>query len=169
MESLESEPIFDREKSSLREAYLLVDAHTPFELQEKYTEEDQRLIKEHEWDYNNPELIINKIKIILEAADDTFLTDAEKEWKDEILWFWYHHAISCAVWRYKDKEAAKAMTARARVLQGEDHPNQITKLFELLLEDRLEEAEVFVPTIPNEVERESAYELVEEYKNKQFI
>jgi len=113
-----------------------------------------------------PNLLINKAKEILEAVDPSSLTEDEKEWRDEILWFWHHHAVSCSIWRYKDKEEARAMASHARMFQSADHPNKITELFELLLNDNLEGAEVLIPTIPDEAERETGAWLVEEYKTK---
>ena len=110
--------------SPLKEAYALLGAHTPLELSQRYDARDQELMKAKAWDYNNPTLITNRIKEILEAADVTKLTDDEKEWRQNILWFWYHHAISCAVARYHDKEKVKEYAAKALEYQSEDHPNE---------------------------------------------
>ena len=96
----------DNTKSALHKAYALVGAVTPLELNEKYVEEDQRLFKSGEWDYKNPSLLTNQIKTILEKIDVNILNEGEKEWRDEILWFWNHHAISIAVWKYRDQAAA---------------------------------------------------------------
>ena len=119
---------FDIEKSPMKEGYVLLGARTPLELSNLYSEQDQELMKLGEWDYNNAELITNKVKNILEKIEPETLTEDEKIWRQEILWFWYHHAISCAVGRYKNKEAAQSYAAQALEIQPEDHPNKITRL-----------------------------------------
>ena len=105
--------IFVASKSPIKEAYLLLKVNSPFELSKKYTEEDQKIMHAKLWDYKNHELIINKIQIILETADSSNLSAEENYCKSNILWFWYHHAISSAIWRYSDKEKAKEFFLKA--------------------------------------------------------
>ncbi len=159
---------FDAEKSPLREAYLLLHAFTPLQLSNLYTAEDQKLMLSKEWDYNNPELITNKIKTTIESVDLSLLPERERVWAQEILWFWYHHAISCAIWRYKDKIAARAFAAKALEYQTSDHPNKITQLLFLLVHDRVDEAEEWAEGIEKEPERSSAISLVNEWKTNSF-
>ena len=154
---------FNFEKSPAKEAYLLLSAHTPLELSNKYSEEDQKLMLSGSWDYNNPVLVVNRIKDILEGINPQELTEEEREWMQEILWFWYHHAISCAIWKYKDKEKAKVYARKALELQPENHPNKITKLLSLLLEDKLEEARKWVEAIIEEPEKSTALSLIGEW------
>lgn len=154
---------FNFEKSPAKEAYMLLNARKPLELSNKYDEEDQKLMRSSSWDYNNPVLVVNKVKDILEGVNPQELTEDEREWMQEILWFWYHHAISCAIWRYKDKEKAKTYAKKALELQSEDHPNKITKLLSLLLEDKLEEARKWAETITEEPEKGTAMSLIEEW------
>ena len=61
-------------ESSLREAYDLVEATTPMELSNLYSDENQKLMKSGEWDYKNKALITNRIKEILENVDTTTLS-----------------------------------------------------------------------------------------------
>lgn len=155
---------FDFEKSPAKEAYLLLNAHTPLELSNLYTVEDQKLMSSpYSWDYNNAALIINKVKDILESLDREKLEGEEKEWIQEILWFWYHHAISCAMSRYNDKEKARFYAKKALGLQSENHPNKITKLLDLLLNDKLDEAGEWAKTIIEEPEKSTALELIEDW------
>ncbi len=77
METL-PEDDFEVEKSPLREAYMLLDASSPLELNKKYTEQDQLHYKAHTWDYENPSLVVNKVKDILETVDPAVLTDEER-------------------------------------------------------------------------------------------
>lgn len=157
------------ENSPLREAYRLLNARTPLELSNLYTAEDQKLMALHEWDYKNPELVVNKIKEILEATDANNLSPDEQDWRREILWFWYHHAISCAIWRYKDKNTAQSYTTMALKYQSENHPNKITKLFDFLVNDKLGEAEHWAGAIEEDPEKTTAAELLDEYKKGDFF
>lgn len=153
------------EKSPIREAYLLLDAKNPLELHTLYIEEDQRLMKSHEWDYKNESLIINRVKNIIEEVSPESLSEDERVWRSEILWSWYHHAISTAIALYKDIELATIFARKALQYQSEDHPNKITRLFLLLLENKLEEAEKWARTIDlDSVEVETAQDLIENYK-----
>lgn len=161
-------PDFDIEKSPIKEAYVLLDAKTPLELSNRYSAEDQKLMQSEAWDYENEELLINKVKNILESADVSQMTEEERDWRNEILWFWYHHAISCAIWRYKDKEAAQKYVAVALEHQGSSHPNKITRLLDLLIHDKLPEAEQWAEGIEDEVEKETAQYLLKKYREKDF-
>ncbi|HEY4490187.1 MAG TPA: hypothetical protein VJC12_02945 [Candidatus Paceibacterota bacterium] len=169
MEGSTGNEVFEIERSPLRAAYVLLAAKTPLGLSHRYSEEDQKLMKDGSWDYNNPNLVVNKVKEILEAVDSATLTEEEKEYWQEILWFWHHHAISCATWRYKDKEKAQFHAAKALEYQSENHPNTITKLLYLLINDKLEEAEEWASQIPIDLEKETADALVKEYKEKGFF
>ncbi len=157
------------EKSPMKEAYKLLGAQTPFELFDLYDKEDQRLMKAGLWDYDNPNLIVNKIKNIIESIDINELTEEENEWRQEILWFWYHHAISCAIWRYKDKDKAKIYSAKAFQYHLNDNQNQITKLLDFLVNGQVKEAEEWAEKIQDEVEQKTASDLIKEYKEKGFF
>lgn len=174
-------------KSALQEAYELVGAHTPLELDHLYIQEDQRLRKSGEWDYDNSELLTNKVKDILERVDSSQLTEEEAEWRQDILWFWYHHAISCAVWKKNDKEAAKFYAEKALEIKPVDERNQITQLLHFLVHDKMQEAQEWVEDIPDTFrrypdeepsednpelenpEKNTARELLEDYKQGKFF
>ena len=159
---------FEAEKSPLKEAYTLLHAKSPLELSNLYSAEDQRLMAASAWDYGNPTQLTNRIKIILESVDISSLTEEEKEWRSEILWFWYHHAISCAIWRYKDQRAAQEYSARALEIQPEGHPNQLTRLLYLLVRDKVTEAEAWTADITEEPEKSSAADVIGWYKSGEF-
>ena len=78
---------FNIEKSPIKEVYLLLNAHTPLELNNNYSAEDQKLMRSGSWDYNNSALVVNKVKDILEVVNPQELTEEEREWVQEILWF----------------------------------------------------------------------------------
>lgn len=157
------------EKSPLQQAYEMLGVSSMRELSRAYTEEDQRLMKTNEWDYKNPELLTNKIKDLLEQVNESDLSEEEKEWRGEILWFWYHHAISCAVARYRDQKEAQEFALKALEYQSEDHPNQITKLLKHLVFGELELAEQLAEKIEIDYEKETAKELIEDYKEGKFF
>lgn len=165
----EKEEELDILNSPMREAYILLGAKTPLELSNLYSAEDQKLMRARSWDYNNPKLVVNKIKEILESIDPQSLTEDEREWRQAILWFWNHHAISCAIWRYKDKEGAKMYAARALEYQPSGHPNKITKILGFLVNDRVQDAETWAKTITEEPEKGTAIFLIEDYKNGGFF
>ena len=168
---MEEVPSFNPESSPIKEAYRLLGATTPLELDEFYTREDQRLFTSGAWDYNDPTQLTNQVKAILESTSDSELSDDqynEPGWRNEILWFWYHHAISCAIWRYGDKQSAQKYSEQALVYQSEDHPNQITKLLCFLTNDQLDESENWTTNITDEVEKQTAEKLIDEYKKGQF-
>ncbi len=162
------EVFFDIEKSQVKEAYILLDAKNPLELSRRYTEEDQKIARTGSWDYTDQNLITNQVKTILESIDLETIPEEEREWIQEILWFWYHHAISHAI-IIKDKVAAQMFAKKALEYQGPDHPNQITQLLSFLVNDQVVEAERWVKTIPNEPEKSTAQHLLEIFKEQGFF
>ncbi len=162
--------IFDFNNSPIKEAYLLLNVKNPRDLDTAYRNEDQKLMLANTWDYENTNLVINKIKKILENISfEKELTGEEKYWRENILWSWYHHAISCAIWRYKDKKAAQRYSTEALKHKAKDHPNKITELLYFLVHDQLEEAENWAKTITTEPEKTTAAHFLHLYKtNKLF-
>lgn len=161
------------EKSPIKEVYSLlkIDKNTDtskdyWYFSNPYAEEDQKLMKSGSWDYNNQDLVTNKVKNILEKVDESSLSEQERKNRDEILWFWYHHAISCAIYRYHDLEKARFYAEEALKYQSrsENHPNQITKLLDLLLHDKLEEAEQLAQNVDPD-EEDAAATQIRNYKN----
>jgi hypothetical protein len=161
-QSLENQEIFGVEKSPMREAYHLLGAKTPLELSQLYTAQDQLLFIPKTWDYDNPDQIPNQIKNILESVDENELTEDEKEWRNEILWFWYHHAVSCANWK-QDKDKMKEFSAKALEYQ-DNNPNILTRTMFLLAHDKIEEAEEWVNSKEGDLDHENAIEMIKQYK-----
>ena len=95
-EELKQPTEFDPKVSLLIEAYELLGAISPFDLHKKYVEDDQIYFKNGKQDYNNPDLLFNKAKVLIESVGLENLKEKEEMWSREILWFWYHHAISSA-------------------------------------------------------------------------
>lgn len=115
------------------------------------------------WDYDNPQQIHNKIKVELEEIDLATLSESERDWCREILWFWHHHAISCAYWK-QDRDAACFHSAKALGYQEPGHPNKITKLLFFLIRDEIAQARLWAETIDDEVESLTAQNLLAWYE-----
>ncbi|MFH1401416.1 MAG: hypothetical protein ABIG40_00355 [Parcubacteria group bacterium] len=137
-------------------------------LQGVFTERDQEALKGRYWDYDDPQFICRQVVELIEQIPPKELTKKEKFWFNEILWWWHHHAISCAVYYKKDKKRAKEEADIALSLQSLDHPNKITKLLYLLVNDKLQEAEVHTKTIIDEVEKDTARDTIEDYKSSEW-
>ena len=160
-------------KSSLQDAYELLGVDNAFDLHRRYCEEDQKLMKSNQWDYDNQELVINKLKNVLEQVDVSKLSEEELEWHQEILWFWYHHAVSCAIWKKQDKMASQEYAAKALEHQLISQPdpekrNQITTLLSLLVNDKYEEAKQWAAQISIDYEKETAKDIIEEWPTVKF-
>jgi len=160
------------EHDSLKKAYALLQASSPSELASKFIKEDQRLLKEQTWDYKNSELVLNKVKELVEdVIEKGFATD-DKESIDElrdILWFWYHHATGYAIWEYKDKAKAQEFSAKALKYQTTDNPNQITRLLYLLVRDEGVKATAWLKTIVNDPDKTASLGIMKEYLAGNFF
>ena len=164
--------------SLVDEAFTLLGVENFFALSRAYTREDQKLMKSGEWDANDPDLITNKVKTILDQIDPHNLDEADREWYSEILWFWYHHAVSYAIWRVKDRKLSQAYADKALALQVECQPpehgqqNWLTKLLWLLVHDKVTEAKQWMAEMPADadgVERTNGFDLISEYERGEFF
>ena len=144
------------------ELFALTGAASFLGVHRRYMVDDQMLMQSGGWDYDNPKLLINRIRSLLEQIVPDNLSAREKIWYYETLWIWHHHAISCAFGK-RDRAAAKRHAARALELQRGDHPNKITRLLWLLAHEQIEEANMWVAAIEDPVEKETGQYLVCEY------
>ncbi len=161
---------FDRNKSILRDLYASYSANDPGELIEVYTKIDQELMRSGQWDYNDASQATNIIKSAIEKVGLDAIPDRkEQEWLQDILWFWYHHATSCALDRYGDKSKAQEFSKKALELHLPTNPNKITKLLYLLTHDELDEAKKWIQGIDSETERSSAIADIETYIKGTFF
>jgi hypothetical protein len=162
--SPEAKEDFDIQKSPIREAYILLGARSPLELSTLYDSADQELWKSDTWDCDNEILVVNQIRKIIESCDVLSLAEDEREWRNEILWFWYHHATSYAIWKLKDKKRAISFVSKALEYQSEDHPNKITRLLSLLLDGKIEEANKLAEGITEEPEMSTSSKVIGDYE-----
>lgn len=128
---------------------------------------DQHLMRESEWDYNKPECGNNKLVRELEKLDRTGMTLEENYWVNQIIWFWYHHAISCALFKYFDRSAAQAFAIRALEHQERlpDHPNRITRLLYYLVFGQHDKAQQWVQSFSlDDAEADTAEGLLLDYQ-----
>ena len=134
-----------------------------------FSKEDQRLMKSGEWDPQNPELVLNKMKAEIEALDDSSLSEQELSDKDNALWLWYHHGSQFAYAKYHDTETAiayidKALEYREKI--GLD--NQITPLLKMLYTGNLVEARTFAESLPKKVLEKNTEGIEEEVDNVEY-
>jgi hypothetical protein len=162
---------FDKNKSSLRDIYTKYNVNDPGELQELFTKHDQTLMNTQSWDYHNTELLVNTIKKDIEGVGISTITDnKEQRWIREILWLWYHHAISCALYRYADKNTARVYAKKAVEIQPLSHANKITKLLYLLVHDKYSEAKAYInESSISDVEMETTRYLIKSYEDGSFF
>ncbi len=159
--SFEREP-FDIKISPLYEVYLRLGAQSPLELSRNYTKLEQPLFIDGRWDYDDNAQEHNKIKVALESIGTAGLSDEEIEWRNEILWFWYHHAISVAC-RKGDKEKQRQFSTKALEYQS-NNPNILTRTMYLLVHDKIDEAQIWVDAHASDADHETAEELLKHYK-----
>lgn len=155
------------EKTSrlVNEAFVLLGVQNFLDLSNAYSREDQVLMKNGEWDAYNPSLITNQVKAILEQIDPNDLRESDRMWYSEILWFWYHHAVSCE----RNRVQAQAYATKALELQSDDHPNQITKLLWFLTHDKVSRAKEWAAKIPiDSIEHQTALDTIREYEERKF-
>ena len=137
---------------------------TVVELVQLADDDDQQLMHSREWDYKVDSLNTRIVDDLKRVPRKELVGD--EMWQvEQVIWFWYHHATSCAIYRHNDRKQAlyfvkKALRYQARIPA---HPNKVTHLLYLLLKGRLSEAKALVPTM-NEDEVETGRELVEEWK-----
>jgi len=158
-----------KKDNAFGELYSLFNVKNPDDLYDLYFEEDQKLMNSYSWDYENNDLIVNRIKNIIETTEENKLTKKEKDTKELILWFWYHHATSCALFQKKDKEKAKLYSTKALEHVNNDNPNKITKLLYFLANDDLTEASKWADDIENSTEKQTALNLIKEYKSLNLV
>ena len=133
-------------------------------LEQKCRDSDQRRMRSLKWDYTKDSLD-TRIVFDLVQVPQTELTPDENWRVNQMIWLWYHHAVSCAISRHKDRKKAlefvnKALEYQARI---KDHPNKITPLFKLLLLGKLDEAKNFAKE-PDFADRDLAKDLIEDWE-----
>lgn len=161
--------LFSVYSSPLKEAYILLGANNPLELSKKYLKEDQKIVTSKVADYHDKKFITNKVKNILEKVNARILQKDERYERRLILWLWYHHAISYAVWGYKDKRRAQKYSSLALKYQPKNHQNHITRLLYLLIRDRFSKAKEWIKTINDKQEKITALSLLKFYNGGGFF
>ena len=155
----------------VQEAFSILGVTNFFDLSRAYTREDQKLFVPgmKDWNPRNPDLLINRIKSIMEKIDPNELDEEDAMWRTEILWFWYHHGISWAIWKDKDKVIAQVYADEALVLQGKNPTNRITKLLWFLVHDKLTEGRKWLEEKPDDPDHQTGLELIHEFEEGLFF
>lgn len=139
-----------------------------YELNKLNLKHDQKAIKEGFFNEKDPNLLNNRIKEKLLKLNLRELEKQEKELVQSILWLWYHHATTIAIWKDKDLSKAKKLCKKAMKYLYPNHPNKITPMIEMLLHGKIEEAKKWNKEEVNEAEKEYANHLLSEYKKGTF-
>ena len=155
-------------KSPIRKAYILLEAYNTSELANRYLKQDQKIITSRITDYHDRKLVTSKIRKILENVDARILSKDERYERRLILWLWYHHAISYAVWGYKDRRRAQKYSSLSLKYQPKKHPNKITRLLYLLVRDRYSDARKWTAAIRGS-QKTTAVGLLKFYKKGGFF
>lgn len=156
---------------ALNKAYSLLNVASTADLANRFVELDQRTMKNKTWDYQNPELLLNKVKKLVEASlsRNLFVSEYERDDLRDLLWLWYHHATGQAIWKYKDKETAIKFSAKACEYQIAENPNKISKLLYLLVRSKRKAAEDWLTKIIDEPDKAAAQEIMQEYLSNPFF
>lgn len=139
-----------------------------YELDKLHLKHDQKAIKGGFFNENDADLLNNKIKKRLLELDLEELEKQEKQIVQSTLWLWYHHATTVAIWRDGDLKKARKHCRRAMEYLYPEHPNRITPMIQMLLHGKIEEARKWNEEEVNEVEKEYAVHLLNEYEKGTF-
>ncbi len=92
--------------------------------------------------------------------------DDDRVWLNEIIWFWYHHAISYAI-RINNRVLAQAYAEKALLFQDYHQPtNRITKLLWFLTRDRVGDAAEWIEIDPEHSDYQTGIDLLDEYRSR---
>ncbi|MEK7099428.1 MAG: hypothetical protein AAB916_02830 [Patescibacteria group bacterium] len=148
-----------------QEAFDLFGVNSFRALHDAYMQKDQDKFLFNTWCYDDPTDILVQTREALEAIDPGVLDEDDRMWWYEIIWFWYHHAISASI-RKLDKARARYFACMALAYQDPNHPNRITRLLWHLVYDRLAEARRFVYECQRlGPDHETEVELLEDYES----
>lgn len=149
--------------SRLQEVYALLGGIvSPSEMYKKFLALDQELFTSGGLDSGDENLLLNKIKNILENISPLVLSDEELESRNWCLWLWYHHAAGLAAQK-GETENAKAFILKALEYKPKSNHNQITMLLYLLLNGYIDKAKALVRNV-DEGERGAASELLQDFQ-----
>lgn len=129
-------------------------------------------MKQGGWDYQDPKLKINAVKGKVEEAINAGMRFESKEEQNDlqdILWFWYHHATSQAIWHYKDQAKAREFSQKALRYQIDENPNRITRLLYLLVQGEEQEAESWLQSITKDPDKSAAEQIMSAYRIDGFF
>jgi len=136
-------------------------------LHDKYCEFDRAAFRNGKWNPENQSFICTKIKNLLLEVNVEELTDKDKGWILEILWFWHHHAISASLWRGLLQQA-RDYSFTALAFQAGKHDNQVTLALHLLIHNRFQDVAFLLEQVPECTigdKRKSIMELLAEFQN----
>lgn len=139
-----------------------------YELAELYRQRDQENILNQIYDITNDSLVHNAIKNALLSIGLSDLPDDEQKMVKDILWLWFHHAATIALWQQHDLLLARTYCDTALLYLYPEHPNRITPMLGMLLHGDIDGAKKWAREEVGEIEREYADYLLAEYEKGTF-
>ena len=139
-----------------------------YELAQLHLKHDQESVQQEVYDLEDLSFTQNKIKEALLKIDIAMLETREQRVVKSILWLWYHHATTIAVWQKNDIQLAIHYCDLALSYLYPEHPNKITPMLYMLLHNRLRHAQRWAEDQVGDNERAYAEHLIAEYKKGTF-
>jgi hypothetical protein len=139
-----------------------------YELAQLHLKHDQDSVHKEIYDIESTLLIHNKIKEALVSIDLSQLSADERRVIKSILWLWYHHATTIAIWQKGDLPLARKLCDTALSYLYPEHPNRITPMLCMLLHGKIDESRMWVSKEVGANERAYAEYLLLEFERGVF-
>ncbi len=134
--------------------------HNMKELDDKIFEPAIRvMLNDNEWDFNDEELVPNKIKALLENCHEK-MTDEEQFYINHMIWSWHQHATIMAL-RIYDIDDAKKFFAEASTFKA--HHDDLTKILEFMTNGRIDSAQNYANHMEQPELKPDALEIIRDY------
>jgi hypothetical protein len=129
---------------------------------------DQELVRRNAFSLIDKTFTNNQIKEDLLGVDVSYLPEFERRVVQNMLWLWFQHATTVAIWKESNLDLARELCARAVSYLYPTHPNKITYMIDMLLRHDVEGAKKWLGSEVSEVEREYGEYLLKEYEKGVF-
>lgn len=139
-----------------------------YELSHIFLEYDQQAIKNETFNGYDSSTTLNKIKNCLLLLDLEAMDSEERKTVQNMLWLWFHHATTVAIWKEKNIPRARELCQIALQYLFPEHPNKITPMIWMLLSKDIEGAKKWNETEVGPHEKKYAEHLLDEYKKGVF-
>jgi hypothetical protein len=139
-----------------------------YELNTLNLSSDQDLVRRNAFSLTDKTLINNQIKDDLLTINFQSLPEHEMNVVKNILWLWFQHATTIAIWKERNLDLARELCTKAISYLYPSHPNKITYMIDMLLRDDVVGARRWLVSEVNDVEKEYGEYLLKEYEKGVF-